>query len=174
MFLFDPRLKFARDLIGHWLDIRCGAAVPLEADLDPRALLRCYDRITIVELVQHSKLNIELAGAAFRRRFGRDLIHMNWVELVPPVLGNAGERARERIRSTPCGFFHKFNAACGDGAPVTVETLTLPLRRRNATLPHAAIGVTRDFGTEAAGAPAGWLTPSTRIAHYFMEFVDLQ
>ncbi len=174
MFLFDLRLKFARDLIGHWLDIRRGAPVPLEADLDPRALLRYYDRIGIIGLTRPSRLIIELAGAAVRRRFGRELNHMNWIELVPPTLGDAGQRARERIRRTPCGFYHKFTAAYGHEELVTAETLGLPLRCRNATLPHALIGVTREFGTETAGAPAGWLTPSTPVAHYFMELVDLK
>jgi hypothetical protein len=174
MLLFDLRLKFARDLIGHWLYIRNGALVPLEADFDPRALLGRLSQIGIIDLTQPTKLVIEQAGAAVRRRFGREIRHMNWVELVPPTLGDAGQRAREHIRRVPCGFYHRFTVVHDATDRVTAETLLLPVRRRNALLPHAAIGMTHDFGTESARTPAGWLTPTAPVAHYHLEFVDLQ
>lgn len=174
MLLFDLRLTFARDLVGHWLDIRHGALVPLEENLDPRALLHCLSQLGMIDLTQLSKLMIELAGTALRRRFGREIRHMNWVDLVPPTLGDAGQRARERIRRAPCGFYHKFTVTDDGADTVTAETLVLPLRRRNATLPHVVIGMIREVGKESASTPAGWLTPSAHVAHYFMEFVDIQ
>ena len=174
MLLFDIQLKFARDLIGHWSDIRRGAPVPLEVDLDPRTLLPILGNIGIVELMEPSKLIIELAGAAVRRRFGREIRHMNWIDLVPPTLGEAGQRARERIRRQPCGFYHKFTVARDGADMATAETLLLPLRRRNITIPHAVIGMTQEVGKQATSALAGWLTPSAHISHYFMEFVDIE
>jgi hypothetical protein len=174
MLIIDLRLKFARDLVAHWLDIRHGALVPLEEDLDPRALLPWLSNIGIISLTHPSKLIIELAGAAVRRRFGREIHHANWVELVPPTLGDAGQRARERIRRVPCGFYHKFTVARNGADAFTAEALALPLRHRNAPFPHAVIGITREFGKKNARTPAGWLTPSAHVAHYLMEFVDLQ
>lgn len=171
MQLYDLRLKFARDLIGHWLDIRRGALVPLEADLDPRALVHCLDSVGIIDLTHSPKLIVDLAAAVLRHRFGREIAHMNWIELVPPTLGNGGQRARERIRHVPCGFYHKFTVARHGADALTAETLVLPLRRRNATLPHVVIGMTRDV---TARTPTSWLTPSAHVADYFMEFVDIQ
>ncbi|HWI27564.1 MAG TPA: PAS domain-containing protein [Stellaceae bacterium] len=174
MLLFDLRLKFARALIWHWLEIRGGARVPLEVDLDPRALLPCLTAIGIIDLTRPSKLMIAQAGGTLRRRFGRDVRHMNWTELVPPTLGDAGQQACERVRRTPCGFYHKFTVVPEGMEAVTAETLVLPLMARNAPLPHAAIGMTREFGTEeSTHTPPGWLTPSVPLAHYTMDFVDI-
>lgn len=50
MLIIDLRLKFARDLVAHWLDIRHGALVPLEEHLDPRALLPWLSNIGIISL----------------------------------------------------------------------------------------------------------------------------
>lgn len=173
MLLSDLRLKFARDLIGHWLDIRAGALVPLEADIDPRELLHCFDYTAIADLTQPAKVIFDLAGVGVGRRFGRDIRHVNWVDLVPETIGDAGIRARERIRSSPCGFYHKLTVAL-EGAPaVTTETLMLPLRHRRGAVPHAVIGMTREAGGGADGTPAGWLTPSVRVEHYFSELVDI-
>jgi hypothetical protein len=173
MFLSDLRLKFARDLIGHWLDIRGGALVPLDEDVDPRELLRCFDYIGIADLTQPAQVIVELAGAGFNRRFGRDIRRLNWLDLVPPTLGDAGQRARECIRAVPCGYYHHFTAA-RDGAPaVTAETLALPLRERIAAVPDAVITISRNVGEGTENPPAGWLTPSARIEHIFAELVDI-
>ena len=174
MLLFDLRLKFARELIGHWLEIRRGALVPLEADLDPRALLPSLERIGIIDLTRPRKLIIEQAGASMRRRFGCEIRHRDWLELVPPIIGEAGQRARERIRTAPCGFYHRFTIARDGTGKVTGEALVLPLRSRNATLPHAVIGMTREVGTGSHGTPPGWLAPSAPVAQYVMEFVEIQ
>jgi hypothetical protein len=99
MLLFDRRLRFARALTEHWLEIRGGAMVPLDEDIDPRALVGCFNFIGIADLMQPAQVIIELAGAGMRRRFGRDIRDVDWVDLVPPALGEAGKRARERIRS---------------------------------------------------------------------------
>lgn len=173
MLLSDLRLRFARDLIGHWLDIRGGALVPLDEDIDPRELARCFDSLAIADLTEPGRVIFELAGARVSRRFGHDIRHVNWLDLVPPPLGKVGERAREQIRSVPCGYYHKFTAA-RDGAPmVTAETLVLPLRHRIAAVPSSVIGITREFDGGAGNPPAGWLTPSARVEHYFHELVDI-
>jgi hypothetical protein len=104
MLLFDRRLRFARALTEHWLEIRGGAMVPLDEDIDPRALVGCFNFIGIADLVQPAQVIIELAGAGMSRRFGRDIRHVDWIDLVPSVLGEAGKRARTQIRSVPCGF----------------------------------------------------------------------
>jgi hypothetical protein len=173
MFLYDLRLKFARDLIGHWLSIRGGALVPLGENIDPRELLRCIDYVGIADLTQPAQVFVELAGAAMNRRFGRNIRHLNWLDLVPPILGDAGERARGRIRSVPCGYYHRFTVARDGAAAVTAETLALPLRYRADSLSEAVIAITEDDSGEAGNAPGGWLTPSARIEHFFNELVDI-
>jgi hypothetical protein len=137
-----------------------------------RALLRCLDYFGIVDLTHPSKLIFELAGAGLRRRFGRDIRRVNWVDLVPPRLGDAGQRARERIRKLPCGFYHKLTVEI-DGAAVTAETVLLPVRHRQGAVPHAAFGFSWEVGKGGATAPAGWLTPSAHVAHYVVELVDI-
>jgi hypothetical protein len=172
MLLSDVRLEFARDLIRHWLDIRRGTLVPVEDDIDPRALLNCLDYIGIVDLARPPNLTIEVAGAAASRRFGRDIRRVNWLDLVPPILGDAGQRARESISIVPCGFYHKFTIGVGQSA-LTGEALALPLRHRHASVPHAVMVMTRDVGNGIANAPGGWLTPSADVARYFHELVAL-
>jgi hypothetical protein len=173
MLLFDRRLRFARALTEHWLEIRGGAMVPLDEDIDPRALVGCFNFIGIADLMQPAQVIIELAGAGMRRRFGRDIRDVDWVDLVPPALGEAGKRARARIRSVPCGYYHQFTALCDHAAAVTVETLVLPLRRRIAAAPDAVIAITRDVDRDTGSPPTGWLTPSTRVEVYVYELVDL-
>ena len=172
MFLSDLRLRFARDLIGHWLDIRGGALVPLDEDIDPRELVCCFDYIAIANLTEPAQVMFELAGARVSRRFGRVIRHVNWLDLVPPVLGEAGARAREQIRGGPCGYYHKLTARHDRAPSVTAETLVLPLRHRIAAVPGSVIGITRDFDW-GGNPPAGWLTPSARVEHYFHELVDI-
>jgi hypothetical protein len=172
MLLSDLRLKFARDLIGHWIHIRGGALVPLDEDIDPRELLRSFDFIAIADLSQTAQVNLELVGAGLARRFGRDIRNVNWMDLVPPELAAAATRARELIRSVPCGAYYKFTAS-RDGAPaMTAETLALPLRRRIAAVPHAVIAITRDVGGSGS-PPLGWFAQSAKIEHFSGELVDI-
>src|SRR5215471_15913131 len=170
MQLHDPKLNFARDLIGHWLGIRGGALVPLDDDIDPRPLQPCIDYIGIVDLAQ---VTIELAGTGLIRRFGGDIRHLNWLDLVPPTLGDAGERAREHIRNLPCGYYHEFTVARDRAPSITAQTLALPLRYRIGTRPEAAIAITRDDSGSAGARPIGWLTPWARVEHFYFELVDI-
>jgi len=170
MQLYDPKLKFARELIGHWLGIRGGALVPLDDDVDPRPPQSCIDYIGIVDLAH---VTIELAGAGLIRRFGGDIRHLNWLDLVPPTLGDAGERAREHIRDLPCGYYHEFTVARDRAPPITAQALALPLRYRIGTRPEAAIAITRDDSASAGARPIGWLTPLARVEHFCFELVDI-
>jgi hypothetical protein len=172
MLISDLRLKFARDLIGHWLDIRGAALVPAEEDIDPRQLLSCLDQIAIINLANSPKMTVEMAGSVMTRRYGHDIRHLNWVDLVPAVLGDIGQRARERIRKLPCGFYHKVTVGSHADA-VTAEALVLPLRHRRDSVPHAVIGATHDQGKPGDNAPAGWLKPSAHVAHYIVDLVDI-
>ena len=147
--------------------------MPRDEDLDPRELVRCFEDIGIADLTQPVQLVLELAGGGLRRRFDRDLRHVNWFDLVPAVLGDAGERARSQIRGVPCGYYHKFTALRDDAAAIVAETLVLPLRRRLDMIPAAVIGITRDFDGGGASPPAGWLHRSTRIQQYLHELVDI-
>jgi hypothetical protein len=173
MELYDPKLKFARDLIGHWLGIRGGALVPLDDDIDPRPLQPCIDQVGILDLTQPAQMTIELAGAGLIRRFGGRIRHLNWLDLVPPTLGDAGERAREHIRNLPCGYYHEFTVACDRSPSITAQALALPLRYRVGTRPQAAIVITRDDSGSADGRPIGWLTSLARVEHFYFELVDI-
>jgi hypothetical protein len=173
MLLSDLRLKFARDLIGHWVDIRGGALVPLDEDIDPRQLLRSFDYIAIADFSRPAQVNLELAGSGLARRYGRDLRNVNWMDLVPPELSAMATRARERIRGVPCGAYYKFTASREGEAAMTAETLALPLRQRIAALPHAVIAITRDVGGGGGGPPLGWLAPPAKLEHFSGELVDI-
>jgi hypothetical protein len=104
MLLFDRRLRFARALTEHWLEIRGGAMVPLDEDIDPRALVGCFNFIGIADLMQPAQVIIELAGAGMRRRFGRDIRDVDWVDLVPPALGEAGSAPARKSAACLAAF----------------------------------------------------------------------
>lgn len=173
MQLYDLKLKFARDLIGHWLGIRGGALVPLDDDIDPRTLQPCIDHVGIVDLTQPAQVTIELAGAGLIRRFGGDIRRLNWLDLVPPTLAEAGEGAREHIRNLPCGYYHEFTVARDRAPSITAQTLVLPLRYRIGAEPQVAIMITRDDSGSAGTRPTGWLTPSALVEHFHFELVDI-
>lgn len=173
MQLYDPKLKFARDLIGHWLGIRGGALVPLDDDIDPRALQPCINYVGIVDLMEPAQLTIELAGAHLIRRYGGAIRRLNWLDLVPLTLGGAAERAREHIRNLPCGYYHEFTVARDHAPSITAQTLALPLRYRIGARPHVAIVVTQDDGGSAGTRPSGWVTPAAQVEHFYSELVDI-
>ena len=145
--------------------------MPLDEDIDPRHLLRSFDYIAIADFSKPAEVNIELAGAGLARRYGRDLRNVNWMELVPPEFGAVAARARDRIRSVPCGAYYKFTVSREGAPPMTAETLALPLRRRIAALPHAVIAISRDVG--GGSPPPGWLAPAARLEHFFGALVDI-
>jgi hypothetical protein len=169
MNLYDTRLDFARRLIRHWLDIRGGALVPLEAEIDPNELAPIFDSLGMIDLGLPSHMAIEFAGERLRKRFGRDLEQVNWLDLVPSAVREAGKIARERARRMPCAYYHSFTVTRADAPAVTVETLALPLRRRFAAVPGAVIVVTQDDSVDM-----GWLTASARVNHFSCKFIDLE
>jgi hypothetical protein len=48
--IFDSQLKFARELVAHWLHIRREGLVPFEEDIDPRAIVGLWPRISIMDI----------------------------------------------------------------------------------------------------------------------------
>src|SRR5580658_1378017 len=169
MNLYDTRLDFARGLIRHWLDIRGGALVPLEAEIDPNELAPIFDSLGMIDLGLPYHMAVEFAGERLRKRFGRDLQQVNWLDLVPPAVRDAWKSARAGARRMPFADYHSFTVSRADAPAVTVETLALPLRRRFAAVPGAVIVVTQDDSAET-----GWLTASARLAHFSCKFVDLE
>src|SRR6185312_9901147 len=99
------------------------------------------------------------------RRFDGAIRRLNWLDLVPPTLGGAAERAREHIRDLPCGYYHEFTVARDRPPSITAQTLALPLRYRIGTRPQVAIVVTQDDGDSAGTRPSGWLTPVAQVEH---------
>jgi hypothetical protein len=174
MNLYDTRLDFARCLVRHWIDLRGGALLPLEADIDPNELAPICDSLGILDLRLPSRLGFELAGERVRKRFGRDVDQVNWLDLVPPALAEPGKIAREHARTLPCAYYRRFTVSRGDAPAVMTEALVLPLRRRIAAIPDAAIGVIHDYTADGTDAPAGWLTPSARVAEFFDELIDIE
>jgi hypothetical protein len=173
MQLNDPKLTFARDLIGHWLNIRGDALVPFEKDIDPREFLRWIDQVGILDLTVPAQVVFEVAGSGVMRRFGRDLRRMNWVDLVPPILGDAGQRAREHVRSVPCGYYHRFTVLRDRTTAFTAETLALPLYSYVANFPKTAIAITHDDSRDDDYQPLGWLSSLAHMVGLSNELVDI-
>ena len=173
MLLHDRRLDFARDLVGHWLRIRGGDLVPFGRDVDPRELLPWLPYLGIADLAPEGAV-FAVAGAVVKHRFGREIRHLKWRDLVPPILGHVGESARDSICRIPCGYYHKFTVVREEGvAPISAETLVLPLRHRDPAVPDAVIGFSHEIEGEPAGSLAGWLVSSSHIISLFCELVDI-
>lgn len=171
MLLSDPRLKFARDLIGHWTQIRRGALVPLEEDIDPRELVRLLPFMTIADLSEPEAVTIELVGTAVTRRYGTDIRKANWIELIPRELRRPAAIARGLLSDVPCGVYYKFKASAGGRPQSRGETVGLPLRTRGSERPNTSISLTRDLPSGSAVHPPS--AGPRKVDEFFAEFVDI-
>ncbi len=169
MLLSDLRLRFARDLVAHWMQIRRVGLVPYEEDIDPRALVGSFPFLTIADISQADAVHIELVGEAIKRRYGRDTRRANWLDFIPATNREAAETARHLVIRVPCGVYYKIKVWSDAMTAVAAETLALPLRRRGAELPDISIALTRDLFTNDLAAPS----PPPGLEAVFAEFVDI-
>ena len=107
MVLSDRRLRFARDLIEHWLHIRRGALVPRDEDLDPP----CFENIAIADLTQPTQVIFELAGARVSRRSDRDLRHVNWWISFRRCWARRASAHASKSGAAVIGMTHEFDAS---------------------------------------------------------------
>jgi PAS domain len=171
MLLSDRRLRFARDLIGHWAHLPREGLVPFEEDVDPGALLPLMPFITLIAVAQPTGTSLELVFPELSRRWGRDMRKADYFDFLPPEHRAAAEQAKRLFISVPCGAYHRFAIWADSSSIVEAERLSLPLRRRGDAGPTLSISLTRDLATNgiADRAPA---TPP-RLERIFAEFVDI-
>lgn len=171
MLLSDRRLKFARGLIQHWLDIRRGALVPLEEDIDPRELLPLLSFLSVADVALPDAATMELVGQGVRRRYGQDIRKTDWFAFIVPEQRAAADEAKRLFISVPCGAYYRFTISVGGERMLEAESLSLPLRRRGDTNPGVSISLTRDIeANEVSGAASA---TQCRVEGVFAEFVDI-
>jgi hypothetical protein len=171
MLLWDPQLRFARDLIAQWTHIRRDGLVPFEEDLDPRTLMPSMAFITITAVAQPNAATFELVSPQISRRWGRDMRHADLFDFIAPERRAAAEEAKRLFISVPCGAYYRYALAAGGRRVVEAEALSLPLRRRDETAPSMSVSLTR--GLDANGLPDVGSTPPRQIERIFAEFVDI-
>ncbi len=112
MRLWDPQLRFARDLIAQWIHIRRDGLVPFEEDLDTRTLIPLMSFITITAVAQPNAATFELVSPEVSRRWGRDMRHINLFDFITPERRATAEEAKRLFVSVPCGRLLPVCALC--------------------------------------------------------------
>ena len=145
MELHDQRLRFARDLVSHWSDVRSHdrVLVPSEQHLDFRELERILPKLSIMDGPTPDASIVSVMG---RDRMAPDLAQAikgaNWFDLIPPEARGLAERARKKLIETPCGVYYHYTAGGPDDFFQEGETLVLPICKGNSKTPSSTISVT--------------------------------
>ena len=109
MQLYDQRLRFARDLVLHWSEVRGRdrVLVPSERDLDFSALERILPKLSITDSPTPNAAIVSVMG---RDRIEPDLARAikgaNWFDLIPPEARKLAEHIHRRLIETPCGVYY--------------------------------------------------------------------
>jgi PAS domain len=171
MLLWDPRLKFARDLIAQWIHIRRKGLVPFEEDLDLRTLIPMMSFVTITAVAQPNAAIFEVVSPQISRRWGRDMRRADLFDFIAPERRSAAEKAKRLFISVPCGAYYRYALSSEGRRVVEAEALSLPLRHRGETAPSVSISLTR--GVEAICLPDVGSAAMRQIERIFAEFVDI-
>jgi hypothetical protein len=171
MRLWDPQLRFARDLIAQWIHIRRDGLVPFEEDLDTRTLIPLMSFITITAVAQPNAATFELVSPEVSRRWGRDMRHINLFDFITPERRATAEEAKRLFVSVPCGAYYRYALSAGGRRVVEAEALSLPLRHRGETAPSMSISLTP--GGDAKSLPEAGSSAPRRLEKIFAEFVDI-
>jgi hypothetical protein len=144
MELYDHRLRFARDLVSHWSDVRGRdrVLVPSERDLDFRELERILPKLSIMDSYAPDDLIVMFMG---RDRIEPDLAQAikrtNWFDLIPPEVRELAKDARKKLLETPCGVYYHYVGSGPDDFFQEGETLVLPICKGDSKTPSSTISV---------------------------------
>jgi hypothetical protein len=130
-----------RLLLGHWLDARKTALVPLRDDIDPGQLKPALSHLFMLNMVGPETAVYRLVGTAHRARWGVELTGHVWGEFLDDALRIERTRRLWRAVEQPCGFIARYEVVFASGARDPVETLLLPLRPADPTASPIMIGV---------------------------------
>jgi hypothetical protein len=171
MLLWDPQLRFARDLIAQWIHIRRNGLVPFEEDLDPRTLIPLLSFITIAAVAQPNAAIFEVVSPQISRRWGREMRRADLFEFIAPEHRATADEAKRLFMSVPCGAYYQFALSAGGRRVVEAAALSLPLRRRDEAAPTLSISLTHEL--DAKGLPDVGSRAPRQIEKIFAEFVDI-
>jgi hypothetical protein len=104
MDLSDQRLRFARDLVFHWSDVRRRdrVLVPSERNLDFPALDRILPKLSIMDsLAYDASIVVFMGRDRSETALVRGIKKANWFHLIPPEAKELGSCLFEWCRS--CG-----------------------------------------------------------------------
>ncbi len=144
MELSDQRLRFARDLVFHWSDVRRRdrVLVPSERNLDFPALDRILPKLSIMDTLAPDASIVVFMG---RDRSETDLAQgiksANWFQLIPQEARELAEHARTKLIETPCGVYYHYRVSGPDDFFQEAETLVLPICKGDSKTPSSSISV---------------------------------
>ena len=144
MQLYDQRLRFARDLVLHWSEVRGRdrVLVPSERDLDFSALERILPKLSITDSPTPNAAIVSVMG---RDRIEPDLARAikgaNWFDLIPPGARKLAEHTHKKLIETPCGVYYHYAGSGPDDFFQEGETLVLPLCKGDSKTPSSTISV---------------------------------
>ena len=170
MQLHDQRLKFARDLVSHWSDIRGGRVlVPSERDLDFRELQRIIPKLSIMDSPGPDASIVAVMGPdRMEPDLWRPVRTTNWFDLIPPALRELAIFARQKLIETPCGVYYHYVASGADDFFQEAETLVLPIRAENTRVPStiSVTNIIRKRGQPRSSHPA-------KVEQLELDYVDI-
>jgi hypothetical protein len=171
MQIFDPRLRFARELVTHWMQIRLEGLVPLEEDIDPRAIIGAWPNISIMNIAAPATATVDFMKPEARERYGRDIRKTNWFDFIPPDQKQLAEMVRGLLIGVPCGVYYAFTTSDDSNLRWDAETLALPMRANGSAGPSLSIAFTRDISLMGVIDPASG-TP-LKLERFAIELVDI-
>jgi len=153
----------SRELYAYWQERRGNRPAPERADIEPGAIRGVLGDAFILALDRNAGHPIRLAGTRVCALFGRELKGEAfldlWASTSRPTTANTIAILGEEYIGTVAGV----TAQNGEGEPIELELLVLPLRARRPSLARS-IGVLAPFKVPQwlGASPLGALTLGSR------------
>jgi len=160
----------SRLLLGHWLDARGDAPMPMRASIDPGALKAALPQLFMLNMVDAETAIYRLVGTAHRARWGIELTGHVWGEFLDATQRIERTQRLWRTFEQPCGFVARYEVVFASGAHDPVETLLLPLR------PNQPSGCPILIGVSISTRQVEWVNQPGSVASRTAErfrYIDL-
>lgn len=137
----EPDHSGARLLLEHWWDRQSRGGIVMGRDLPSRSLASVLRNLAVFEPLQHGHdYRTRLAGAAFLRRFAREVRGLRLSEFVPQPLLDSHRNDIFTAMSLPEPVIQKVRVTSGQKDYLELETVHLRILAPKGVAPWALAG----------------------------------